>query len=129
MSSTFLIRSARFLSTKIHVESDEDTKFKLILLLMGGILHGSYAYVTKTNDTIKIESTYKYTYSGFTHFMAVDTDGVHYDVGNSLWFWKFDSIEDWKKLQPGQKIKIKKYGFRMPIFGIFPRIVKSTKVE
>jgi hypothetical protein len=66
----------------------------------------------------------KYTFdsNGFTNFMIVDTENNHYKVGNNLWFWKWDSIEDWSMVKKGNKIPITYYGFRLPFLGIFPNV-------
>ena len=58
--------------------------------------------------------------------MIIDTKGTHYNVNNSFWFWKWDSIEDWNKLKVGNTIYAKYYGIRMPFLGCFPNIVDTN---
>jgi len=89
--------------------------------------HCSYALGTVENKIVKIYKKYQFTRNGFTEFMIVDDNGKHYNVNNSLWYWKWDSIEDWHKLEPNKEIIIKYYGWRMPLFGLFPNIVMSAK--
>ena len=36
-----------------------------------------------------------------------------------------DSLEDWSSIKIGDKISVRYYGWRVPIFGLFPNIVKS----
>ena len=64
--------------------------------------------------------------------MNVDSDGRHFNVNNSLWYWKWDSIEDWNKIKNKIKndsqITIKYYGIRIPFFGLFPNIIKSVSL-
>lgn len=99
-------------------------------LMIGG--HGCYAYGTAKNKMIVIDKKYKFTRNGFTEFMIIDKEGHHYNVNNSMWYWKWDSIEDWCELQTSNdkdkdKILIKYYGLRIPMLGIFPTIIMSAK--
>ena len=89
--------------------------------------HCSYALGTVENKIIQINKKYLFDRNGFTEFMIVDDNGKHYNVNNSLWYWKWDSIEDWHKLEPNKEIIIKCYGWRIPLFGLFPNIVMSDK--
>jgi hypothetical protein len=63
--------------------------------------------------------------NGFTEFMVVDEKGRHLNVNNSLWYWKWDSIEEWYKIEPNKNFFIKYYGWRVPLFGLFPNIVTT----
>ena len=97
--------------------------FKLLFgtaLLLG---HCAYALKTCENKIVKIDRKYKFDRNGFTEFMIIDDNGKHYNVNNSLWYWKWDSIEDWHKLEPNKDIAIKYYGWRVPLFGLFPNII------
>ena len=89
--------------------------------------HSLYALGTVENKIIKINTKYQFDRNGFTEFMIVDDNGKHYNVNNSLWYWKWDSIEDWHKLEPNKDIVIKYYGWRVPLFGMFPNIVMSKQ--
>lgn len=89
--------------------------------------HCSYALGTVENKIIQINKKYLFDRNGFTEFMIVDDNGKHYNVNNSLWYWKWDSIEDWHKLEPNKDIIIKYYGWRIPLFGLFPNIVMIDK--
>ncbi len=88
--------------------------------------HCAYALGTKREKEINIVSKYKFTRNGFTEFMIIDSEGNHYNINNSFWYWKWDSIEDWSSIEANKKINTKYYGFRVPILGIFPNIVSSN---
>ena len=88
--------------------------------------HLGYVLSTQKEDNITISNKYKYVSNGFTNFMIVDTNGKHYNVNNSLWFWKWDSIEDWYKLKVGENIYAKCYGLRIPFLGCFPNIIDTN---
>jgi hypothetical protein len=55
--------------------------------------------------------------------MVIDSNGKHYNLNNSLWYWKWDSIEDWHSIKEEQKLNTLTYGLRLPILGLFPNIV------
>jgi hypothetical protein len=92
-----------------------------------------YAILTREEKEIIVKKKYKFDRSGFTEFMIIDSNGKHYNLNNSLWYWKWDSIEDWHLIKEEQKLNTLTYGWRIPILGIFPNIVSSqnntTKVN
>ena len=120
MSNNFL----RFI--KIFGSSNK-IKFEPIIGLFV-IPHFLYVVSTQKEENIIIVNKYKYVSNGFTNFMIVDTNGEHYNVNNSYWFWKWDSIEDWHKLKIGHTIYAKCYGFRIPFLGCFPNIIDTNYV-
>jgi hypothetical protein len=99
---------------------------KLNLFISGIFLgfHGYYAVSTKENKDICIVKKYLFVRNGFTEFMIIDKEGNHYNVNNSLWYWKWNSIEDWHNIETDKEINAKYYGWRVPIIGLFPNIVQ-----
>lgn len=87
--------------------------------------HGIYAYGTYQNKNINILQKYSFVKNGFTQFMVIDENGKHYNMINSIWYWKWNSIEDWNSLDKceNKSKKVKIYGYRIPLLGIFPNIV------
>lgn len=61
----------------------------------------------------------------FTNFMIIDSYNNHYNVNNSVWFWKWDSVEDYAKIKVGDTITSYCYGWRIPFLSVFPNIVGS----
>ena len=57
--------------------------------------------------------------------MIIDNNGRHFNINNSLWYWKWDSLEDWSKINKDDTLYVRYYGWRIPIFGIFPNIIQS----
>ena len=99
----------------------------IIGTIFGG--HACYAYGTKSTDVIMVSKTYMYTQNGWTQFMIIDKRGKHYNVNNSFWYCKWNSIEDWNKIEMNDIIHVKYYGYRIPFLGIFPNIVKSRDIS
>lgn len=84
-----------------------------------------YAILTREEKEIIVKKKYKFDRSGFTEFMIIDSNDKHYNLNNSLWYWKWDSIEDWHSIKEEQKLNTLTYGWRLPILGMFPNIVSS----
>lgn len=99
--------------------------------IIGSITCGHLAYIisSEKTDVIRVSDKYTFTQSGHTNFMIVDTKGRHYNVNNSFWFWKWDSIEDWTNLKQDETIRVKYYGYRIPELGIFPNIIGHAKLQ
>jgi hypothetical protein len=91
--------------------------------------HGIYAYSTEEKDAIVVTKKYKMNRNGFTDFMIIDDKGRHFNVNNSLWYWKWDSIEDWHRIEENKKIFINYYGWRMPVIGLFPNVILSDNAK
>ena len=91
--------------------------------------HLFYTFGTLKYEMIKVKQKYKFTRNGFTEFMIVDSKGYHYNINNSLWLLKFDSIEDWDEIEPDKHIIVKYYGLRIPFLGLFPNIIMSNQRE
>jgi len=106
--------------------SRADFSVRANIIFLASSIHSLYAYGTSTTEEIKIEKKYKIVNHGSTKFMIHDDNGRHYCVNNSLWYWKWDSVEDWSKMNKGDRIKVKYYGIRSPLLGLFPNIVKSN---
>lgn len=122
LASTF---SNLFKLNKKITNSDIAINITSLFLVSGG--HALYAYTTNNKENIKITNKYNMVIHGSTQFMIVDDKGHHFNVNNSLWYWKWDSIEDWEKINKGDILQVKYYGIRSPVFGLFPNIVSSLK--
>lgn len=105
-----------------------DTSFYTTLLFGTAGLHSLYTYGTSTTEDITVVNKYDMVNHGHTRFMIYDDKGRHYAVNNSYWYWKWDSVEDWTAIKKGDRIQVKYYGIRAPLFGVFPNIV-STKLN
>ena len=94
------------------------------LLILGGTgIHGAYVFSTKKQENIYVLDTYQRVHHGYTSFMVIDGEGRHFNMANSAWFWKWNSIEDWHRIQRGYPLTVQYYGWRVPALGWFPNIV------
>ncbi len=101
--------------------------FKLLIITTGFTGHGVYALSTSKKDSSVIVKKYKMVRNGFTEFMIIDNKGRHFNVNNSLWYWKWNSVEDWSNMKEGDELYFKYYGWRLPVLGLFPNIIMSHK--
>jgi hypothetical protein len=111
-----------FENTKYKKLDEENILINSFLFICGSFLHLSYALRTSNFKYSKIIKKYKIVRNGFTDFMIITADEKHYNVNNSLWYWKWNSIEDWHKMQEGDTIYFNYYGWRIDFLGIFPNI-------
>lgn len=118
MSKTFL---HGFIKIMKNIPIEDQIAFSGI----GLVGHGLYSYSTFKRDTIKIYKKYTFTQNSNTQFMIIDENDKHYNVNNSFWYWKWNSIEDWNTLRENDSINIKYYGYRVPFLGFFPNIICS----
>lgn len=121
-------RSGMFFFSNFIKETIKGLSPKSMTIISGGtvISHLIYTLGTTHNETINIKHKYKFDTNGFTNFMVIDDNNKHYNVNNSLWYWKWDSIEDWNSIELNEtnKLSVKYYGLRIPFLGFFPNIVK-----
>jgi hypothetical protein len=97
-----------------------------LLFTLGTFTHGVYAMGTSKTEKSIIVKKYKMSRNGFTEFMVIDQQGKHYNVNNSFWYGKWDSIEDWSNTKEGYELIFKYYGWRVPLLGLFPNIYFTT---
>jgi hypothetical protein len=134
MSTSFVVRLGAFLKYIFDGKysrniSNKELAFRfgaLSTLLVG---HGVYTFSTEKTDAIIVRKKYKMNRGGYTDFMIIDDKDRHFNVNNSFWYWKWNSNEDWHKIEEKTQIFIKYYGWRVPVFGLFPNIVISNKRE
>jgi len=114
------------LNTKSVDLSKVDISLNTNIVVSCLITHSLYAYGTSTMEDVTIAAKYKIVNGGSTRFMIHDEKGRHYNVNNSFWYWKWDSVEDWSKMNKGDSVKVKYYGIRSPLLGLFPNIYNYT---
>jgi len=130
MSRSFLNKFTIFFEKFANINNHLSRSETLVLSILSLGVNTCYVYGTTQNKIIYIHKKYQFTRNGFTQFMIVDNNGNHYNVNNSLFYWKWDSIEDWNKMetsaeQNNKKVDIKYYGWRVPLLGLFPNIIMS----
>lgn len=54
--------------------------------------------------------------------MFEDSNNNSYIVSNVWYLGRFNSMEEWNKLEVGKKYRIKGFGYRIGFLGMYPRI-------
>ena len=100
---------------------------KSLMITTGISCHCTYTLGTSKNEQLTIVKKYKMVRNGYTEFMVIDENERHFNVNNSLWYWKWNSIEDWTKIKEGDNFNFKYYGWRVPVLGLFPNIYMTNR--
>ena len=88
---------------------------------------GSYVLGSSKKEDIIIAKKYTYVKNGSTNFMVIDTNGRHFNVDNCLYYWNWNTIEDWGNLKLLEQRQINYYSYRVPFLGMYPTIVEFSK--
>jgi len=115
--------------TRYQRNNEMQIKTAARLFTIGAFTHGVYALGTAKLEKSKIVKKYKMIRNGFTEFMVIDEQGKHYNINNSFWYWKWDSIEDWSNIKEGDELYFKYYGWRVPVLGLFPNIYMTNHAQ
>ena len=115
--------------TRYKSNNEIQVKLATSVFTIGAFTHGAYALGTAKPEKSKIVKKYKMVRNGFTEFMIIDEQGKHYNINNSFWYWKWDSIEDWSNIKEGDELYFKYYGLRVPVLGLFPNIYMTNRAN
>jgi len=102
-------------------------KFNSYAIPIVGIPSAMYAYGTNNLAFINIQQKYIYDVCGYTRFMVIDDNNTHYCINNSIFYWKWDAIEDYYQLEVNKKYVARTYGYRIPVLGLFPNVYMILK--
>ena len=98
-------------------------KFILLLIYVLIGLNISYILLTKKSKKIIIKKKLTIVSYGFTKYIIVDKNNIIYEINNSVWFSKFNSLDDWIKINLNKKYSINYYGLPNSVFGTKYQIV------
>jgi hypothetical protein len=62
-----------------------------------------------------------------TQYMVVDSGNSIYEVSNVWWKADFNNAEDWNNMEVGKKYRVKGWGYRFPLFAMYPNIYELVK--
>lgn len=103
-----------------------------IVTLVG--ICASYAYGTKFEKNITVKKNYQRvgnSIEGPAHhiYMVSDSENNSYSVSKSLWYNQWNNNKLWNELEENSSHKIVGYGWRIPIFDVYPVIIRSDKIS
>lgn len=84
-------------------------------------------------QTYTIEVT-KTEITGDSDYMVFGKDTTSgkiktFTLNDSFWHSNWDTADDYAQLEIGQTYTFKTTGWRIPLFSVFPNIIKITKVQ
>jgi hypothetical protein len=112
--------------------------FFVIGFLLIFLCHILYCVVTISSETITVSdkgivvNSCNNQNNGITvksSYMVYTTNGQAIKNTNNILFWKWNSDELQAKLRTGKKYKIKTWGIRVPLFGIYKHIISATEIK
>ena len=104
----------------VHIQLD---KFVLLVIYVLIGLNILYILLTKKSKKIIIKKKLTIVSYGFTKYIIIDTNNNIFEINNSVWFGKFNSLDDWIKINLNKKYNINYYGLPNSIFGTKYQIV------
>ena len=87
-----------------------------------------YSYFTSFEKKITVKEKDSVKTGKYGKNIVSDTDGNVYTIENSMFYDFFTAIELFTKIELNQSYKVKGFGYRIPILGIYPNIISASKV-
>ena len=108
------------------IKSIANSTIYLWLIAVVIIINCVYVWLTPFSRTLTIKEKYDFA-SGYGKSFTMkntvmDSEGHVYAISNSLPLLHFTSAEVMMKIEKGKTYTVKGYGWRIPIFGMFPNI-------
>jgi len=86
-------------------------------------------YLTQFEKTITIDEKFAYGQRNGNSQSVSDKDNNVYEIRNSMLLFHFTSAEVFNSLDINSTYKVKGYGFRVPVLGMFPNIYHASSVK
>lgn len=105
-------------------------KIFVLIIIIYIVLTLIFCYSTYFTKTIQIKSI-NYMKNTNNHGLNIiaDTDNNIYTVHNSLYYGFFTASELYSNFTVGQSYKIKGYGLRVPILGMYPNVYSAMNIN
>jgi hypothetical protein len=98
--------------------------FLVVLFLVTSMV---YSYFTVFEKIITVKEKDSMRTGKYGKNIISDTDGNVYTIENSIFYDFFTAMELFTKIEQNQSYKVKGFGYRIPILGIYPNIIKASK--
>ena len=103
-----------------------ELKYFIIILGILGVLNIGYTYGTSGEKTITIEKSEMVINSGGKYLIFTKNNGV-FENTDSFFRFKFNSSDMYSLLKEDKTYNVKYYGWRIPLFSMYPNIYEATK--
>ena len=112
-------------SVLVHIYKQNKPFIFLVVFFLATSMVYSYFTVFEKIITVKEKDSVKTGKYGKN--IISDTDGSVYTIENSIFYDFFTAMELFTKIELNQSYKVKGFGYRIPILGIYPNIIKASK--
>lgn len=94
-------------------------------LCFTGVGMFGYTVGTQQINIINVQSKLKDDKNGcITKLIITDNNGKLYKMQNSILYRNFNALENWNKIQIGENVIIKYYGWHIPFLKLLPNIIE-----
>ena len=111
----------------VVVDIFKKNKRFIFLVLFFVITSMIYSYFTSFEKIIKVKEKDSIRTGKYGQNIIADTDENVYSVANSMFYNFFSAMELFTKIEVNQSYKVKGFGYRIPILGIYPNIISASK--
>lgn len=112
----------------VIVEIYKQNKSFILLVVFFLVTTMVYSYFTSFEKTITVKEKDSVRTGKYGKNIIADTDGNVYSIANSVFYDFFTAMELFTKIELNQTYKVKGFGYRIPIFGIYPNIISASKL-
>lgn len=98
--------------------------FLVVFFLVTSIV---YSYFTSFEKIITVKEKDSVRTGKYGKNIVSDTDGNVYTIENSILYDFFTAMELFTEIELNQSYKVKGFGYRIPILGVYPNIISASK--
>ena len=111
----------------VIVEIYKQNKPFIFLVVFFLVTSMVYSYFTSFEKIITVKEKDSMRTGKYGKNIVSDTDGNVYTIENSMFYDFFTAMELFTKIELNQSYKVKGFGYRIPILGIYPNIISASK--
>jgi hypothetical protein len=111
----------------VIVEIYKQNKPFIFLVVFFLVTSMVYSYFTSFEKIITVKEKDSMRTGKYGKNIISDTDGNVYTIENSIFYDFFTAMELFTKIEQNQSYKVKGFGYRIPILGVYPNIIKASK--
>jgi hypothetical protein len=111
----------------VIVETYKENRPFILLVVFFLVTSMVYSYFTSFEKVITVKEKDSMRSGKYGKNIISDTDGNVYTIENSMFYEFFTAIELFTKIELNQSYKVKGFGYRIPILGIYPNIISASK--
>jgi len=112
----------------VIIDIYKENKRPIVLIVFFLATSMVYSYFTSFEKIITVKEKDSVITGKYGKNIVSDTDENVYTIENSLFYNFFTAMELFTKIETNQAYKVKGFGFRIPMLGVYPNIIRASKV-